>query len=129
MSRPYYNRIAKLWHEVTGYHGGPFKKYVLNEYLLATIGTIRNLSIIELGAGNGYFIPMMLRRFSGQIPSRIVITDQSGVLLKMAENEFRVKEAEIRQLDIRYPFPFGDGSFDIILATMKRKRVRSCFLQ
>lgn len=118
MSRPYYNRIAKQWHEVTGYHGGPFKKYVLNEYLLATIGTIGNLSIIEIGAGNGYFIPLMLRRFSGQIPSRIVITDQSGALLKIAENEFRVEGAEYIQLDIRNSFPFGDGSFDIILATM-----------
>jgi SAM-dependent methyltransferase len=118
LSRPYYNRIAKQWHEATGYHGGPFKRYVLNDYLLTTIGTIGNLSIIELGAGNGYFIPLMLRQFSGQIPSRIVITDQSVALLKIAENEFRVEGAEYIQLDIRNSFPFGDGSFDIILATM-----------
>ncbi len=107
-----------MWHEATGYHGGPFKRYVLNDYLLATLGTIRSLSIIELGAGNGYFIPMMLRRFSGQSPSRIVIIDQSAVLLRIAENKFKVEQAEYRQLDIRNPFPFDDGSFDIILATM-----------
>ena len=60
MGRPYYSRIAKQWHDITGYHGGPFKKYVLNDHLLEQISSIDNLSILELGAGNGYFMPKAL---------------------------------------------------------------------
>ncbi len=115
---PYYDRIAKLWHQVTGYKGGSFKEHVLNEVLLQKLTRIDNCSILELGAGNGYFLPLVLRRFSGQNPSSMVITDQSIEQLKMAEKHFHLPGAQYRQLDICRSFPFGNGSFDIILAIM-----------
>jgi hypothetical protein len=59
LGRPYYSRIAKQWHEATGYQGGSLKKYVLNDYLLKNIESITDRSILELGAGNGYFIPLI----------------------------------------------------------------------
>jgi hypothetical protein len=31
---PYYDKISKQWHSVTGFHGGAFKSLVLNEILL-----------------------------------------------------------------------------------------------
>lgn len=71
----YYDRIARQWHRVTGYHGGAFKRYVLNERILARIDGIDGLAILELGAGNGYFAPLLLRRFSGQQPTHLVISD------------------------------------------------------
>ncbi len=115
---PYYDRIAKLWHQVTGYKGGSFKEHVLNDVLLRKLSRIDNYSILELGAGNGYFLPLVLRRFSGQNPSSMVITDQSIEQLKMAEKHFRIPGAQYRQLDICHSFPFENDHFDIILAIM-----------
>ncbi len=61
----YYDRIARRWHAVTGYHGGAFKRSFLNEPLLNRIGGIAGQAILDLGAGNGYFMPMLIRRYSG----------------------------------------------------------------
>ena len=114
----YYDGIADKWHEVTGYRGGAFKKLVLNEFLLSQITGVSGQSILELGAGNGYFMPMLLKRFSGQMPERIVITDISVRLLDIAHRHFRIDEARYRQLDVRREFPFDSDSFDLVLATM-----------
>jgi hypothetical protein len=81
----YYDSIAKRWHETTGAKGGAFKELVLNNILLQKLSGIDNCSILELGAGNGYFLPLVLRRFSGQAPSRITVTDQSERLLEIAD--------------------------------------------
>ncbi len=51
----YYDHIAKKWHAVTGYRGGAFKQFVLNDVLLENIPAIASQAILELGAGNGYF--------------------------------------------------------------------------
>ena len=114
----YYDQFAKLWHSVTGHQGGAFKEHVLNDVLLSKLPAIQDRSILELGAGNGYFMPLVLRRFSGQIPSSITITDCSDKLLKIARTEFRIPEAQYQRLDIRRPFPFENNRFDIILASM-----------
>lgn len=114
----YYDRIARSWHRVTGYKGGSFKRYVLNDILIEKMAAVGGQSILELGAGNGYFMPLALQRYSGQIPERIVITEGSATLLAIAETEFRIEAADYQQLDVRSPFPFEDTSFDLILATM-----------
>jgi SAM-dependent methyltransferase len=114
----YYDNIAKQWHEATGYRGGAFKELVLNEVLLRRIAGIDHCSILELGAGNGYFLPLVLRRFSGQVPAAITITDQSKRLLEMAQRHFRIPAAEYATLDVRRPFPFADHQFDLILASL-----------
>lgn len=114
----YYNAIAKQWHSTTGVHGGAFKRLVLNELVIKKVRTLDGKSILELGAGNGYFMPLVLRRFSGQCPSRIVITDQSADLLKIAKRTSKVTAADYQLLDVRNPFPFIPASFDLILANM-----------
>jgi SAM-dependent methyltransferase len=114
----YYDNIAKQWHEATGYKGGAFKGLILNEVLLRRIAGIDHCSILELGAGNGYFLPLVLRRFSGQVPAAITITDHSGRLLEMARKHFRIPAAEYATLDVRRPFPFADHQFDLILASL-----------
>jgi SAM-dependent methyltransferase len=115
---PYYDKIAKQWHQVTGYKGGAFKEYVLNDVLLHKIANINNCSILDLGAGNGYFLPMVLHRFSGQNPSSIVVTDQSLEQLENAKKHFAIRGAQYRPLDVCRPFPFENNCFDIILAIM-----------
>lgn len=114
----YYDRIARQWHRVTGHHGGAFKRYVLNDYLLGKIDSLAGRAILELGAGNGYFAPMMLRRFSGQRPARLVVSDQSQTQLDTARAVFFLEGAEYTQLDVQQAFPFEEASFDLILAIM-----------
>lgn len=103
---------------MTGWHGGPFKRFALNDALIERMGAVAGQAILELGAGNGYFLPLALRRFSGQTPARLVVSDNSRALLRIAERHFRLPGAEYRPLDLRDPFPFPDASFDLILATM-----------
>ncbi|MEW6349799.1 MAG: hypothetical protein AB1646_12105 [Thermodesulfobacteriota bacterium] len=68
MPTAFYDAIARKWHAITGSQGGALKRYVLNELVLGALPGISGMSILELGAGNGYFIPLVLRRFSGQGP-------------------------------------------------------------
>jgi len=114
----YYDKIANRWHAITGFHGGAFKKYVLNEILIDKIEYISDRNIIELGAGNGYFMPLVFKKYSGQGASRIVISDQSELLLNIARKNFRINDAEYIQLDVRSKFPFSDNSFDLAIANM-----------
>jgi SAM-dependent methyltransferase len=114
----YYDTIAKRWHETTGYKGGAFKELVLNSILLEKLSGIDNRSILELGAGNGYFLPLVLRRFPGQAPSEIFVTDQSRQLLEIARHHFRIPAAAYQYLDVTKPFPFADEKFDLILGSM-----------
>jgi len=114
----YYDTIAKRWHEATGYKGGAFKELVLNAVLLRKLPPIQDLTILELGAGNGYFLPLVFRHFSGQVPSAVVITDQSRQQLDIAQKHFRLPMAEYRQMDVRQRFPFEENYFDLILASM-----------
>lgn len=91
---------------------------MLNDRILSQISSIAGNAILELGAGNGYFAPLLLRRFSGQFPNRLVITDQSQALLSIAQSSFRIDGAEYLALDVQDPFPFPDGSFHLVLASM-----------
>ncbi len=114
----YYNRISSQWNRITGHHGGPFKRYALNDRLLARLDGIEGRAILELGAGNGYFAPLLMRRFSGQRPARLIISDQAQSQLDIARAEFRVDGAEYLPLDVQDAFPFPGASFDLILAIM-----------
>ncbi len=113
-----YDKIAKQWHAMTGYKGGPLKELVLNDILLDRIGSIAGRSLLEIGAGNGYFMPMVIRRYSGQTPSSIIVTDQSTAMLEIAKKNFRIQNADYRLMDAGLRFPLEDGSVDLILATM-----------
>ncbi len=97
----YYDRIAKKWHRITGYKGGALKELILNDRILSRISGIDGKAIQELGAGSGYFMPLLLNRFSGQSQSRIVITDLSSELLTIARRNFMIDRAEYQYLDVR----------------------------
>ena len=121
----YYDSIAKRWHETTGSNGGAFKELVLNSILLEKLPGIDRRSILELGGGNGYFLPLVLRRFSGQVPSSITVTDLSPRLLEIAQRHFRMPDAGYQVLDVRKPLPFDDGQFDLVIASMLFNEVPS----
>jgi len=114
----YYDKIARQWHKVTGHQGGSFKKFVLNDLLIQKIPPVNNKAILELGAGNGYFLYLAFQKFSGQVPERVIISDTSSKLLAIAKSHFPISNAEYLHLDVRRRFPFDDESFDLILITM-----------
>lgn len=114
----YYDAIAHQWHQYTGYQGGSFKRYILNDFLLAQMESIQDKVILEVGSGNGYFMAWVLERFSGQTPERLVISDISNQLLAIAKTQFYLPFAEYLRLDIRSHFPFPTGEFDLVVATM-----------
>lgn len=114
----YYDKIAKQWHQHTGFKGGPFKALILNERLLAHIGPIADQAILEIGAGNGYFIPWLLRRKSGQIPRKLYITDVSFQQLAIAKKYFFLPNAQYESLDLYRPFKYDDQQFELIIANM-----------
>jgi len=114
----YYDAIAHQWHRTTGYQGGAFKRYVLNDFLLTHIESIQDKAILEVGSGNGYFMAWALERFSGQTPKRLVISEISGPLLSIAKEQFHLPFAEYLQLDLRSHFPFPPEEFDLVIATM-----------
>jgi SAM-dependent methyltransferase len=91
---------------------------VLNDVLLEKMGRIEGQAILELGAGNGYFAPLLLRRYSGQSPARLVISDQARALVDIAQSRFGVEGAEYVTLDVQDDLAFAASSFDLILATM-----------
>lgn len=121
----YYDWIARDWHEITGDQGGAFKELVLNTILLEKLSRIDGCSILELGAGNGYFLPLVLRHYSGQLPTSITVTDQSERQLDLAQRHFRISGAAYRILDVGEPFPFVDNQFDVIIAAMVFNEVSS----
>jgi ubiquinone/menaquinone biosynthesis C-methylase UbiE len=86
--------------------------------LLVNIPDIEGQSLLELGAGNGYFMPLVLQKYSGKKPARLAITDESPKLVEIAQKNFRIENAEYRVFNIVKQFPFADGTFDLILATM-----------
>jgi SAM-dependent methyltransferase len=127
----YYDTFAKKWHAATGDKGGAFKELVLNDLLLHKLPPLGGRSILELGAGNGYFLPLALRGSGGQPcpggqrPARVVVSDQSEQLLSIARRHFNIPGAEYQKLDVRGPFPFADGRFDLVLASMLFNEVPS----
>jgi SAM-dependent methyltransferase len=125
----FYDRIANQWDRVTGYHGGALKRYALNDRLLGKIAGVAGKTILELGAGNGYFAPLMLRRFSGQAPERLLITDQSQRLLAIAQAHHRADHAEYLALDVQQPFSLDDGAFDLVLASMLMNELTTSSLE
>jgi len=114
----YYDTIAQHWHATTGDTGDAFKELVLNRLLVEKLVGLQHDAILELGAGNGYFLPFGLRQFSGPWPSRLIVTDQSERLLSIAKRHFKLPGAAYHCLDVRHPFPLAGAQFDVILASM-----------
>ncbi|HLY30804.1 MAG TPA: class I SAM-dependent methyltransferase [Ktedonobacterales bacterium] len=85
--------------------------------------------MLELGAGNGYFASLLLRRFSGQTPERLIISDQSQSLLDIAQTEFYLSSADYQRIDVQEPLPFADNSVDLILAIMLLNELPTSYAQ
>jgi len=114
----YYDKIASKWNKITGYKGGTFKELILNDHVISKVTDIDTKVILEIGIGNGYFMPLLLRKRSGQVPECIYLTDLSGKNIEIAKKQFRVKNATYQKLDVYKKFNYPDNSIDIIISNM-----------
>ncbi len=114
----YYHRLAPAWHRAAGADGGPLKALLLNERTLGVIPGLEGLSILEVGAGNGYLMKLLVDRYPGRRCERLVISDQARPLVDLARRHFPVEGAEYRVVDLCHALPFGDASFDYIVADL-----------
>lgn len=63
----YHDRIARRRHVATDHQGGLFRRLVLNDAPAESSGDIDGRILLELGAGNGNFIPQLLHFGPGSI--------------------------------------------------------------
>lgn len=126
---PYYDTIATRWHAITGRRGGAFKELVLNDALLSAMPDIVGKTILEIGCGNGYFMPLLLRRYSGQVPGALFRTDVSKAQLRIAEKQFPIEACRYETLDVYHPFPAMLPSADLIFSSMVYNEVGAPGLQ
>jgi len=126
---PYYDKLASKWHKITGYKGGAFKELILNKLIISKIENIESKSILEIGAGNGYFMPLLLKKKSGQRPQKLMITDISTKQLIIAQKYFKINYAEYQMLDVYKKFSIENNSVDIIISNMVFNEIKGVGLK
>jgi len=114
----YYDKIALKWHKITGYKGGSFKELILNQKIISKVENINSKKILEIGIGNGYFMPLLMKKKSGQVPENIYLTDVSKRNIEIAKKHFKVNNATYLKLDVYQKFKFEDNSIDLIISNM-----------
>jgi len=125
----YYDQIASKWHQYTGYKGGSFKELILNEKVISKVDQIQSKNILEIGIGNGYFMPLLMKRKSGQVPDKIFLTDVSQKNIEIARKNFKVPNSIYKKLDLYKKFEFEDHSIDLIISNMVFNEINSKGLQ
>lgn len=125
----YYDTIATRWHAITGRRGGAFKELILNDALLSAMPGIAGKTLLEIGCGNGYFMPLLLRRFSGQVPGALFRTDVSPAQLRIAEKQFPIEACRYETLDVYRSFPAALPPADLIFSSMVYNEVNAPGLQ
>ena len=73
---------------------------------------------MEIGIGNGYFMPLLLRKKSGQVPEKIALTDVSYKNIEIAKKHFFIKGTIYQKLDIYKRFSIEDQSVDLIVSNL-----------
>jgi len=112
----YYDKIAAKWHKTTGFKGGSFKEFVLNEKVISKINNIESKTILEIGIGNGYFMPLLIKKKSGQKPERILLTDISLKNIEIAKKNFKVPNSKYQKLDLYKEFNID--VIDLVISNM-----------
>ncbi len=92
----YYDSIADAWGAETGDQGEALKRFVVNRLVLDRLPDLRGRSVLDLGAGNGYLARLLVR---AKRPDRMVITDLSDALLRMAVARRPVRSALYARVD------------------------------
>jgi ubiquinone/menaquinone biosynthesis C-methylase UbiE len=104
-----------------GDEGDLWHRALIDPALLAVVGPVRGLEILDLGCGNGY----LSRRFA-RAGARVVGIDASVPTLEFAKGRERASPLGIRYevSDAAHLSGFQDRSFDLVVANMSLMDIR-----
>jgi len=111
-----WDRIAAWRDERTGETGDLWHRALIDPGLLAVVGEVRGLRVLEIACGNGY----LSRRFARAGARRVVGIDRSGPTIDRANRRERrdptgARFARADASDLRR---FPRGAFDLVVANM-----------
>lgn len=108
----------------TAYHGDlgdhfaqwssqhPTNAFIDRPAMLALIGNVAGLDVLDVGCGSGFYSAAMVER-----GARVTGIDGSASVLKHAEKNAGGRATFVRH-DLEQPLPFGDGSFDLAVMAL-----------
>ncbi len=99
-----------------GEHGDLWHRAIIDPTLLAVVGRVRGLRVLDLGCGNGY----LTRRWAREGAVESVGVDLSDANLRFARRREMRRPSGARFVgqDAARLKAFGDGSFDLVVAHM-----------
>lgn len=108
-----WDEYASLYNKGIGKSGDALHQDLINPIIFDFIKSWKDLSILDVGCGNGYLINKL-----APLAKRVVGIDASKNLLKFAMSQVSSKNVSFQLADITKKQPFDDSSFDVIIANM-----------
>ncbi|NUP50563.1 MAG: methyltransferase domain-containing protein [Catenulispora sp.] len=108
----------------TAYHGAlgdhfaqwssahPTNAYIDRPAMLALIGDVAGLDVLDVGCGSGFYSAAMVER-----GARVTGIDGSETLLRYAEKACGGRATFVRH-DLEQPLPFADAAFDLAVMAL-----------
>lgn len=111
-----WDRMAAWRDERSGETGDLWHRSLIDPGLLAVVGSVRGLRVLEIACGNGY----LARRFARSGARSVVGIDRSGPTISLAQARERAHPTGARFLraDAGRLRRFPDRSFELVVANM-----------
>lgn len=106
--------FAAFWNERAGDLGEVYKRFVLDPLMFRLVGSLKNKIIIELGCGNGYLAPKLLK----QDPNQIIMMDISKYNLENAFKKTNDARVSFLEQDATERWKANSSSVDVVYSNM-----------
>jgi ubiquinone/menaquinone biosynthesis C-methylase UbiE len=106
--------FATYWNERAGDEGEVYKRYVLDPLMFKAVGSFKDKVVMDLGCGNGYLAPKLLK----ESPKQIIMADISEHNLRHAAQKCDDPRVSFLQQDATEPWDVKSDSVDIIYSNM-----------
>jgi ubiquinone/menaquinone biosynthesis C-methylase UbiE len=113
--------FANYWNERAGDNGEAYKRYVLDPLMFKLVGDFKDKVVLELGCGNGYLAPKLLK----QSPKRIIMMDISEHNLEHAKARCNDPKISFLLHDATEPWKVGSSNIDIVYSNMMLNEVEN----
>src|SRR5581483_10568560 len=106
--------FATYWNDRAGDEGEAYKRYVLDPLMFKLVGKFKDKVVLDLGCGNGYLAPKLLR----QSPKQIIMMDISEHNLEHARAKCADPKVSFLQQDATGPWRVDSARIDVIYSNM-----------
>ncbi|MBI1908839.1 MAG: class I SAM-dependent methyltransferase [Deltaproteobacteria bacterium] len=115
---------ASLWDRIIGqYKGDPYRRLVMLPTILGLLPSIRGKKVLDIGTGNGFLIPHLLRKK----PRIVVGIDKSSELLSIAKTRLP-QNVRLIQGDITKKFVLDETPFDVAICNFVLNEIENLFV-